>query len=119
MVKTKSPERGDTTHLQRTVTVSDTTSVVKAGKVQALSTYFETASEEDKKPKASNMNGNIHYSVGKQDGKLQVLSKTVETNLTDEDISKLKVDQNFAGQLNKQLADGYQKRFQEAQRNYQ
>lgn len=119
LVKTKSPERGDTTHLQRTVTVSDTTSVVKAGKVQALSTYFETASEEDKKPKASNMNGNIHYSVGKQDGKLQVLSKTVETNLTDEDISKLKVDQNFAGQLNKQLADGYQKRFQEAQRNYQ
>ena len=65
------------------------------------------------------MHGNIHYSVGKQDGKLQVLSKTVETNLTDEDISKLKVDQNFAGQLNKQLADGYQKRFQEAQRNYQ
>jgi len=119
LVKTKSPERGDTTHLQRTVTVSDTTSVVKAGKVQALSTYFETASEEDKKPKASNMNGNIHYSVGKQDGKLQVLSKTVETNLTDEDISKLKVDQNFANQLNKQLADGYQKRFQEAQRNYQ
>ncbi len=119
LVKTKSPERGDTTHLQRTVTVSDTTSVVKAGKVQALSTYFKTASEEDKKPKASNMHGNIHYSVGKQDGKLQVLSKTVETNLTDEDISKLKVDQNFAGQLNKQLADGYQKRFQEAQRNYQ
>ncbi|AID45027.1 Hypothetical protein SFBmNL_01122 [Candidatus Arthromitus sp. SFB-mouse-NL] len=120
LVKTKSPERGDTTHLQRTVTVSDTTSsVAKPGKVQALSTYFETASEEDKKPKASNMNGNIHYSVGKQDGKLQVLSKTVETNLTDEDISKLKVDQNFADQLNKQLADGYQKRFQEAQRNYQ
>lgn len=119
LVKTKSPERGDTTHLQRTVTVSDTTSVVKAGKVKALSTYFKTASEEDKKPKASNMHGNIHYSVGKQDGKLQVLSKTVETNLTDEDISKLKVDQNFAGQLNKQLADGYQKRFQEAQRNYQ
>ena len=40
LVKTKSPERGDTTHLQRTVTVSDTTSVVKAGKVKALSTYF-------------------------------------------------------------------------------
>ena len=119
LVKTKSPERGDTTHLQRTVTVSDTTSVVKAGKVQALSTYFKTSSEEDKKPKASNMHGNIHYNVGKQDGKLQVLSKTVETNLTDEDISKLKVDQNFADQLNKQLADGYQKRLQEAQRNYQ
>ena len=65
------------------------------------------------------MHGNIHYNVGKQDGKLQVLSKTVETNLTDEDISKLKVDQNFADQLNKQLADGYQKRLQEAQRNYQ
>ncbi len=120
LVKTKSPERGDTTHLQRTVTVSDTTSsVAKPGKVQALSTYFETSSEEDKKPKASNMHGNIHYNVGKQDGKLQVLSRTVETNLTDEDISKLKVDQNFANQLNKQLADGYQKRFQEAQRNYQ
>ncbi|BAK81457.1 hypothetical protein [Candidatus Arthromitus sp. SFB-rat-Yit] len=113
LINTKDVSRKDA-DLQKNVKINRE-DISGSGSVQVLTKFFETKSDEDKKPKASNTNGTLSINVESKDGKVKISSQTSEVILTDSNVTKLKVDPNFAESLNRKLADGYQERLAQAQ----